>query len=43
MLNERTGTGDADAKQTPHGDLDQRQRNHRGERRGGDPVLEQRE
>ena len=43
VLNERTGAGDADAEQPAHGDFEQRQRDHRGERQGGDPVLDRRE
>ena len=43
VLNERTGAGDADAEQPAHDDFEQRQRDHRGERQGGDPVLDRRE
>ena len=43
VLNERTGARDAHAKQAAHDDFEQRQRDHRGERQGGDPVLDRRE
>ncbi len=43
VLNEGTGAGDAHAEQAAHDDFEQRQRDHRGERQGGDPVLDRRE
>jgi len=43
MLDEGTGAGDAHAEQPAHDDFEQRQRDHRGERQGGDPVLDRRE
>ena len=43
VLNDGAGSGDADAEQPAHGDLEERERDHRQHRQRGDAVFDGRE